>query len=687
MKGRIIVTAIVLGSVLVPAMASGAFGILNSSDRVQLLSPRGNSLTDSINSLDTFIATVNAGASSVAAGDTLSGHEYWGAGVGNENVSAPQSGAQVTFDTQSTGVKMDGWGFSYFNPNSEGGFGIIQSTCPAPSTYSETCPATGATLPTGGSVWAAGFPGLSDTYTPGFDSSLSVGPVGANGDAAVTASVALNNPRYEGSNKNLITIWTSTDNADESAIPTFTSNGSPVPLCPQPIGTACAAPVEWASYQYSPPGGGNSVPCNSVQMEINQVPYSGAVTPFQLKFQENEKGTGSCPIGNPGLQVAVNNADASQATPCALGTDCSATVPLAGFGTVTASVGSGQGVSGFLFLPGTQYNVIYPASNASPPPGAASTVSGSSITPGGNATAIDGSTTVEAQNGTGVVLVSQFNSNPVSSPPLGSNGNYFDVQLASGSTFSGVSVLDCNSNNNTNNTVDTLEWWNGSGWLSVTDSNGNSVKYNGNPPCASVVLNAMTSPTINQLTGTVFAVAATVAQATLTITSLSGIVGRALVLTTSGGSGNGALTYRVKSGSARGCSIVNNVLRAASSGTCFVTVRKAGDGSYTSFTSGATKVNFSAGMPKVAPSVTVQFSTTNSFLSAVARQTLTALVRHLMAGQSVIIVGYAKGNAKLAERRATSVANFLTRRVAIHVIEMTATKTNVNQVTVTTKRR
>jgi outer membrane protein OmpA-like peptidoglycan-associated protein len=513
MKGRIVTSLFVLGSVLIPGIAGGALTSPVNTDRVQPISSRGISVgvTDSINSQTTYIDSVNPGISSVAAGEALNGYEYWGAGVGNLNGSTVQSGAQVVFNTQSTGIDMTGWNFQYFYPNSEGGFGITQSPCPPPSAHSETCPATGATLPAGADISTAGFPGLPSTFSPGFDSSFNVGPVDSNGNALVTTSVALNNPRFATSTTNQITVSTFTDNAEQSSTPSFTSNGAPVPQCPQPIGTACAAPVQWATYQYSPTPGGSPTACNSVQMQLDQIPFSGASTPYQFTFQEIEKGTGGCPIGSPGIQVAVVNEDPTQTVPCTPGTDCSATVSLPGFGVVTASVDAGQGVTGFDDLHGMQYWVVYPASNASPPHGAASTVTGSSTTPGGSATATDGGTSVAAENGTGVVLVSQFNSNPVSSPPLGSNGNYFDVQLAHGSTFTGVSVMDCNSKNNVGTSVDTLEWWNGTGWVPVTDANGNRVDYAGVPPCASVTLNSMTSPSIGQLTGTVFAVAAKVA--------------------------------------------------------------------------------------------------------------------------------------------------------------------------------
>jgi hypothetical protein len=364
------------------------------------------------------------------------------------------------------------------------------------------------------------------------------------------------------------------------------------------------APVEWASYQYSPPGGGSAVTCNDVSMQINHAPYNGTAIPYQFTFHEKETGTDGCPIGNPGVEVAVNSGANYVTMPCTSGTDCSATVPIARLGKLTATVGSGQGVLGFFYSVFTRYDVNFPASTAAPPQGASSTVTGSSSTPGGTATATNGGTTAEAQNGTGVVLVSQFNSAPLSSPPLGSNGNYFDVEVATGSTFTGVSVMDCNSSNNMNHAVDTLKWWNGTDWAEVTDANGSPVNYTGSPPCASVTLNATTSPSLSQLTGTVFAVAARAAQSALIVTTTSGTVGRGLALTSSGGSGSGALSYRVTNGTARGCTIRNSSLSSTSAGTCLVTATKAADGGYNAFTSAATRVTFAAAI-SANPSVTV----------------------------------------------------------------------------------
>jgi hypothetical protein len=59
-----------------------------------------------------------------------------------------------------------------------------------------------------------------------------------------------------------------------------------------------------------------------------------------------------------------------------------------------------------------------------------------------------------------------------------------------------------------------------------------------------------------------------------------------MTLGTTGGTGSGLVTYTViPGGSATGCAISGNTLTATTSGTCFVTATKAGDGNYNSTTS------------------------------------------------------------------------------------------------------
>ncbi len=80
-----------------------------------------------------------------------------------------------------------------------------------------------------------------------------------------------------------------------------------------------------------------------------------------------------------------------------------------------------------------------------------------------------------------------------------------------------------------------------------------------------------------------------------------------LVLSTTGGSGTGSLSYGVTNGTASGCSVTTGTLSATSSGTCLVTATQAGDANYNSTSSVQTTVTFSK-----AAQATLLLSTTSA---------------------------------------------------------------------------
>ncbi len=86
-------------------------------------------------------------------------------------------------------------------------------------------------------------------------------------------------------------------------------------------------------------------------------------------------------------------------------------------------------------------------------------------------------------------------------------------------------------------------------------------------------------------------------QATLTVTSTSGTYNTPITLTTSGGSGTGAVTYVATNGTATGCTVNGTApgpytLTSTSGGTCNVTATKAADANYNAVSSVATTVTF-----------------------------------------------------------------------------------------------
>jgi hypothetical protein len=87
-------------------------------------------------------------------------------------------------------------------------------------------------------------------------------------------------------------------------------------------------------------------------------------------------------------------------------------------------------------------------------------------------------------------------------------------------------------------------------------------------------------------------------QAALTVSSLTGYLGYPLTLTTSGGSGTGAVTYTAVVGTAAGCVVTGASLTVTTIGTCTVTATKAASTTNTVISSVATTVTFVVPSPK-----------------------------------------------------------------------------------------
>ena len=112
---------------------------------------------------------------------------------------------------------------------------------------------------------------------------------------------------------------------------------------------------------------------------------------------------------------------------------------------------------------------------------------------GGSGSGTPGSTSVSAV-GSGTVIVSLFDSDPSGVAPFSSNGAYFDVYISNDSNFSAVTIMACNLNGNSE-----VFWWIGISWVEVIPQSYN----NG---CVSMDLSSSSSPSLAQLSGTVFGV-------------------------------------------------------------------------------------------------------------------------------------------------------------------------------------
>jgi hypothetical protein len=178
-------------------------------------------------------------------------------------------------------------------------------------------------------------------------------------------------------------------------------------------------------------------------------------------------------------------------------------------------------------------------------------------------------------------------------------------------------------------------------------------------------------------------------QAALSVTSTIGTLGTALTLTTSGGSGTGAVSYTVIDGTANGCAFLNGSISVTGAGTCIVIATKAGDSTYFGESSAPTVVTLiKAVIVKPAAAVPapimVTFTFYSSALSFSTRAVLIDLSKKLARGASVTLVGYADFDIPLATSRAVAVEKFLRGLVQVKVKIQIVTKLPIRKVKVIT---
>lgn len=493
---------------IVPVVVVALVAMFVNAPESASSSPRVNSsrgLTVGLAVRTNYSFTAPAGAGSVAATDSAAGWVNWGIAILNQTGSQIAS-PEVSVDTSSTGLDLSKtfdnsiFNLKFFtnNPND-----FIQSLpCPTPSATKETCPSTSVALPSSASLTVF-TPSVAQTVSPGFGSSLSMGPV-VNGDATATIAATLDDQRYLAGN-NTISITSANDNFDVSALGqmTFTANGVSLPECSPTVSGAC----------YVAPGSGSyhdksGATCESVASTITQAPAvtdSGTPIQYAVSFPENEQAASGCPTGTPGVSVVAQTSSPGAKTQspvvgCNSGTDCATTVNVADLGEVTASVGPGQGVTGFQLEPNALYIVDYQSeAGPAPPSGTVSWKAASSPSQGGTASTANDGTTVNA-HGQGALTLAQWGSDPVTSPPFDASGRYFDIQTLPGSKFTTLKIKNCNLA-----AGDALTWWNGSQWLPVQGNPGPTYDSSG---CVTVTLSNsnVSSPKLSQLSGTIFGV-------------------------------------------------------------------------------------------------------------------------------------------------------------------------------------
>ena len=176
--------------------------------------------------------------------------------------------------------------------------------------------------------------------------------------------------------------------------------------------------------------------------------------------------------------------------------------------TCTTTFGqSGENGLGAEFTPSATSNVS-PSQGGipftvNPIPGAASSNAATATPPSTSATAADSGVTATASGGQGTVVVSKYNSDPVGAPTFSSDGDYFDVKLDSGATFSSVTVESTGLPSNAK-----FYWWNASNhtWNPVVGDPGPGPVPGQPASTQSFTLTGSTSPNLSQITGTVFGV-------------------------------------------------------------------------------------------------------------------------------------------------------------------------------------
>jgi len=165
----------------------------------------------------------------------------------------------------------------------------------------------------------------------------------------------------------------------------------------------------------------------------------------------------------------------------------------------------------------------------------------------------------------------------------------------------------------------------------------------------------------------------------LSVTAASGRVGAPLTLETTGDPNGGSVSFSVTDGTAKGCEVSGHELSAKSSGTCLVTATKSANGTVLALSSVPTAISFTGRSTVARPKpLTLVFASSSGALTAADQRALANWARLLKAGEKVVCRGYAKGDAALALRRATSVARHLSRD-DVHVVIEAVTNAITNK--------
>jgi hypothetical protein len=171
----------------------------------------------------------------------------------------------------------------------------------------------------------------------------------------------------------------------------------------------------------------------------------------------------------------------------------------AGTGSCTASnapLGSDETVtatySGWTTYVGSSNTTTLSVAPPEPSPPADATESASAAAgSGGTATAVTGGGGITGSgSGYGSLTVSTYGANPTSAEVSDGTGTYYDVAVASSSSFNSLTVKVCNQGS-----ANSLDWFNGSSWVAFSSQSTSG-------GCLVATVTSSTVPTLAELTGT-----------------------------------------------------------------------------------------------------------------------------------------------------------------------------------------
>jgi hypothetical protein len=124
-----------------------------------------------------------------------------------------------------------------------------------------------------------------------------------------------------------------------------------------------------------------------------------------------------------------------------------------------------------------------------------STSTSGSVSVGGSSGSA-GSLALSGTGGTGTLALAKYSANPGPDDSFNTTNAYFDVALASGSTFTSLQLVDCNLNGGNR-----VYWFNGTTWVLASNQS-----YDPTTHCDTVTIADSTRPSLSQLGGTYFGV-------------------------------------------------------------------------------------------------------------------------------------------------------------------------------------